>query len=122
MSISEGVFAENSNLEEITIKCPDLITISDYVDLSHLSMLRSLSFHGSGLQTIPENLVNYYDIQTLDLSSNPLNCDCNLAFLRQLLYQQNPVNLIGTCETPEKLSNTHLSRLSEDVSKMEKLK
>lgn len=113
LTLSEGVFTENTNLESILIKCPDLKTISDQVSLAHLSVLRSLSFHGSGLETVPEHLVNYYDMAELDLSSNPLNCDCRLAFLHTLLYQSNPVQISGVCATPAKLANTDIARLRE---------
>ena len=115
LTLSEGVFTENTNLESILIKCPHLKIISDQVSLAHLSVLRSLSFHGSGLETVPEHLVNYYDMAELDLSSNPLNCDCRLAFLHNLLYQSNPVQISGVCATPAKLANTDIARLREKV-------
>jgi len=113
LTLKEGIFAENTNLESILIKCPDLKTISDQVSLIHLSVLKSLSFHGSGLENIPEHLVNYYDIAELDLSSNPLHCDCQLKFLFNLLVQPNPLQLSGICASPSKLASTDLLRLRE---------
>eukprot|EP00092_Neocalanus_flemingeri_P029420 GFUD01031945.1.p1 GENE.GFUD01031945.1~~GFUD01031945.1.p1 ORF type:complete len:556 (+),score=149.18 GFUD01031945.1:228-1670(+) len=113
LNLNEGVFAENTNLESIVIKCPDLKTISDQLSLNHLSVLKSLNFHGSGLENIPENLVNYYDIAELDLSSNPLHCDCQLKFLFNLLVQPGPLQLSGICASPAKLANTNIARLRE---------
>ena len=121
LTLNDGIFAENTNLESILIKCPDLKTISDQVSLIHLSVLKSLSFHGSGLENIPEHLVNYYDIAELDLSSNPLHCDCQLKFLFNLLVQPSPLQLSGICSSPAKLANTDLLRLREKVGKLSDL-
>jgi len=110
LTLKEGIFRENTNLESILIKCPDLKTISDDVSLVHLSVLKSLNLHGSGLQSIPEHLTNYHDLTTLDLSSNPLHCDCNLAFLHSL---PPGIQLSGVCSSPDKVANTDIRRLRE---------
>jgi len=114
--LKEGVFSENTNLERILIKCPDLKTITSDINLIHLSVLKSLILHGSGLESVPEHLTNYYDLTTLDLSANPLNCDCNLAFLHNL---PPAIQLSGICSTPERLANTDIRRLREKDYKCE---
>jgi len=110
LTLKEGIFRENTNLESILIKCPDLKSISDDVSLIHLSVLRSLNLHGSGLQSVPEHLTNYHDLATLDLSSNPLHCDCNLAFLHSL---PPDIQLSGVCSSPDRVVNTDIRRLRE---------
>jgi len=116
LTLKEGVFRENTNLESILIKCPDLKSISDDVSLVHLSVLRYLNLHGSGLQSLPEHLTNYHDLTTLDLSSNPLHCDCNLAFLHNL---PPDTQLSGVCTSPDRVAHTDIRRLREKDYKCE---
>lgn len=83
-NILPGAFGQNTQLKSLMIKCLHMTSISEDVSLHHLQELSQLSFHGSGLTTLPKHLVNYPDLTTLDLGSNPLHCDCHLKFLYAL--------------------------------------
>jgi len=111
--LEEGIFKENTNLETIYIKCPQLKTLPEHLDLKHLSVLKTLSFHGSGLSSLPRNIFNYEDLESLDLSGNPLDCDCKLQFISNLLSLPRPVSVSGACAEPERLENIQLRELSE---------
>ena len=91
--IEEGIFSLNTNLESIEIKCSLLTSIPETISLKHLPDLKHLSFHGSGLETIPHDLAHYHDLITLDLESNPLNCNCSMLLLYRLLTLPNPVQV-----------------------------
>lgn len=112
--VEEGIFSLNTNLESIEIKCSLLINIPESVNLKHLPDLKHLSFHGSGLNSIPHDLAHYHDLQTLDLESNPLNCNCSLVLLYRLLTLPNPVQVTGTCAQPDTLQDAPLTFLSEE--------
>ena len=94
LTLDPGIFRQNTNMETIKIRCPGLTTVSEEVSFKHMPALHSLSFHGSGLETVPRNLAKYQDLATLDLGSNPLRCDCNLEFLYKLLTAPVPVEVI----------------------------
>ena len=100
--IEEGIFSLNTNLESIEIKCSLLTSIPETVSLKHLPDLRHLSFHGSGLETIPHDLAHYHDLITLDLESNPLNCNCSMLLLYRLLTLPNPVQVYWSVKVVEK--------------------
>ena len=112
--LEEGLFRENTNLESIYIKCPQLKTLDQHLDLKHLSVLKSLSFHGSGLSSVPGLMFNYEDLTSLDLSANPLVCDCSLDFLYILLTESRAVRVSGVCSQPDRLANRKLSDLAEE--------
>ena len=112
--LEEGIFKENSNLETIHVKCPHLKSLPEHLDLKHLSVLKRLSFHGSGLSSLPRNILNYEDLHSLDLSGNPLDCDCRLQFISPLLSLPRPVKVSGVCAEPERLQNVQLRELSEE--------
>lgn len=113
--LEEGLFRENTNLESISIiKCPQLKTLDQHLDLKHLSVLKSLSFHGSELSSVPRNMFNYEDLTSLDLSGNPLVCDCSLDFLYILLTENPGVHVNAVCSKPERLANKKLTDLAEE--------
>jgi len=112
--IEEGIFSLNTNLESIEIKCSLLRSIPETVSLKHLPDLKHLSFHGSGLETIPHDLAHYHDLITLDLESNPLNCNCSMLLLYRLLTLPNPVQVTGTCALPDNLQDKPLTYLGEE--------
>ena len=114
LSLEELIFKENTNLETIRIKCPKLKSLPENLDLKHLSVLSKLSFHGSGLSSLSRNIFNYEDLQSLDLSANPLRCDCELDFISPLVSLPQPVRVSGVCSEPKRLENIQLSELSED--------
>ena len=112
--LEEDLFRENTNLESIYIKCPKLRTLPQYLNLKHLSVLNSLSFHGSDLSSLPQNMFNYEDLTRLDLSANPLVCDCSLDFLYILLAESPDVSVTGVCSEPDRLANRKLTDLAAE--------
>ena len=93
-TLDKGLFSQNTNLESIKIRCPTMTSVSEDASLKHLSMLQNLSFHGSGLETLPWGLANYQDLVSLDLGSNPLHCDCSLVNVFSLMTLPQPVKVI----------------------------
>ena len=112
--LEEGLFRENTNLESIYIRCPQLRTLPQHLNLKHLSVLTSLSFHGSDLSSLPRNMFHYEDLTRLDLSANNLVCDCSLDFLYILLSDSPAVTVTGACSEPARLANRKLTDLAEE--------
>ena len=79
--------------------------------LSHLSQLSHLSLSTSGLSSLPSSLLSYLDLSTLDLSHNPLLCDCHLSFLLEMLRVKPGLQLLGTCQEPQELHGQELRSL-----------
>ena len=53
--------------------------------LASLSQLTSLHLADLDWRTVDRELVQWAGLQTLDLAYNPLECDCHLAWLREVI-------------------------------------
>ena len=53
--------------------------------LASLSQLTSLHLADLNWRTVDRELVQWSGLQTLDLGYNPLECDCHLAWLREVI-------------------------------------
>lgn len=83
-----------------------------------LANLKQLYLRGNGLETLDSIILNYaVSLEILDIRNNPLNCDCNLKWLINVLYMyanQSSYNLpafIPFAEQQQQL-RLELSRVS----------
>jgi len=108
LSLEAGLFRLNTNLEQLVLRCPGLTSIPPRLRLGHLSVLKQLDLHGSGLTSLPAALLPYTDLALLDISVNPLHCDCRLSFLARA----GPTRLVGSCVSPASQAGKQLADLS----------
>ena len=105
---------KNRVLQVLEFRCPSLSFHPDF-SLSHLSQLTSLSLHGSSISSLSPSLLNSISslpqLTSLDLSHNPLLCDCHLLPLVDLLRESPELNLHGSCAQPPHLHGQQLDGL-----------
>ena len=87
-SIGKVAFVNKPNLKTVTINNnPKLTKISPFAFGSESSKLTDLDLSGNALRTLDKHLVDWYDLQAMDLTGNQWDCSCNLAWLRDVLDQ-----------------------------------
>lgn len=83
--VQAGAFASNTNVEAITIAANKALTEVQEGAFSGLPHLRHIVLRDNALTTLAEGVFTWSELQTLDVSENPLQCDCRLVWLRNLL-------------------------------------
>merc|ERR1719481_1693052 len=103
LELQEGIFSENTDLETITIsRCEKLEDIKESVHLTHLPLLKEVSFHGCSLKSLPESLLPWEDLALLDLSSNPISCNCDLLGIILARLRNQDFQIVGQCRSPNR--------------------
>ncbi|XP_017489520.1 PREDICTED: chondroadherin-like protein [Rhagoletis zephyria] len=114
-SVQNGAFNANTNLEHLNLSSNKMLQEVQENALGGLPHLRHVILKENDLRTLAEGLVPWSDLQTLDLSDNPIVCDCQVLWLRNLLVSKNSSNdkLVGVmCAYPEPMRKEPLSQLS----------
>ncbi|XP_050336389.1 insulin-like growth factor-binding protein complex acid labile subunit [Bactrocera neohumeralis] len=114
-SVQNGAFSANTNLEHLNLSSNKMLQEVQENALGGLPHLRHVILKENDLHTIAEGLVPWTDLQTLDLSDNPIVCDCQVLWLRNLLVSKNSTTdrLIDVmCVYPEPMRKEPLAQLS----------
>ncbi|KAK7597706.1 hypothetical protein V9T40_009931 [Parthenolecanium corni] len=112
VSIERGAFADNLNLESISlVSNKRLSRVADRV-LTGLPNLKDLVLRDNGFSTFKESLAAWPELRKLDLSDNPLECECSLVWLRDLLFQRNTTHVL--CASPAALRDRPLRTLTNE--------
>ncbi|KAL3847440.1 hypothetical protein ACJMK2_018347 [Sinanodonta woodiana] len=95
-----------------------LVQISNNPKLNYISPkafwnikdLRTVLFKNNSLTTFRENLIYWDSVDNVDLSSNPIRCDCNLRWMTDPSVFHNNTNVINSikrlvCASPEEYYN-----------------
>merc|ERR1711935_1297636 len=83
--IGENSFGSMADLEEIQIAFNRQLRHMDPASFGSLSNIKYLDISYDALTQIPQSLVPWQQLLHLDLSGNPWNCDCEAAFLKNVL-------------------------------------
>ncbi|KAH8372180.1 hypothetical protein KR093_010472 [Drosophila rubida] len=116
--VLSGAFAANANLETLNLSANKMLVELQEGALSGLPHLRHVVLKANALTTLAEGLFPWQDLTTLDLSENPLSCDCRVMWLRNLLVAKNasqPEEQQASellCEFPERLRGEALRHLN----------
>jgi hypothetical protein len=109
-----NLFLLMPKLISIDLQRNQLIQIPTEFPLS----LRELELGNNRLKTLTINNNNTFQFLTLDLSSNPLNCDCNIKPLYHWLLKHFQSELVPyvqwICAQPNELSGKQLGSLLEN--------
>lgn len=115
--IESGAFSENGNLESITIASN--IALNDIQDgvFNGLTHLKSVVLKGNALTTLSEGRFAWNELQMLDISDNPINCDCRVLWLRNVLVGRNTTQNEPSvnCVAPERLRGKNLAEITSDL-------
>lgn len=113
--VMNGAFATNSNLEYLNLSSNKMLGEVQEGALSGLPHLRHVILKANALTTLAEGLFPWKDLTTLDLSENPIACDCRVMWLRNLLISKNGTSdpiIEVLCEFPERLRGESLKNLN----------
>lgn len=115
--VQSGAFATNPNLESIVLTANKGLVELQEGALSGLPHLKKVILRGNSLTTLAEGLFPWYNLETLDLTENPIVCDCRLAWLRNLLASRNISQTLEhvLCAAPERLREEPLKILSLEL-------
>lgn len=115
--IEAGAFTDNGNLESIIISSNIALTdIQDGV-FNGLSHLKSVVLKGNALSTLNEGRFAWNELQMLDISDNPIVCDCRVLWLRNVLASRNTTQNEPSviCASPERLRGRNLAEITSDL-------
>ncbi|XP_050080437.1 leucine-rich repeats and immunoglobulin-like domains protein 1 [Anopheles maculipalpis] len=122
--VESGAFAQNTNLEEIVIASNKALTDIQEGALSGLPHLRRIVLKDNALSTLTDGMLSWNELVELDLSENPLLCDCQILWLRNLLVSRSNVTAAGhtptqqipvVCAAPDRLRDQVLQSLSPEL-------
>lgn len=108
--IERGAFAENLNLETVVLVSNKKLRELDEGVLEGLPNLRHLVLRENALESLPEAVASWGELRGLELTDNPIRCDCKLLWLLKLTNQRNLTNV--QCSSPTHLRERSLKSLS----------
>ncbi|XP_067647517.1 leucine-rich repeat and immunoglobulin-like domain containing-NOGO receptor-interacting protein 4 [Eurosta solidaginis] len=113
--IMNGAFSTNGNLEYLNLSSNKMLHEVQEGALSGLPNMRHVILKANALTTLAEGLFPWRDLITLDLSENPISCDCRVMWLRNLLVEKNGTSDAISevyCAFPERLHGEALRNLN----------
>ncbi|XP_055600413.1 insulin-like growth factor-binding protein complex acid labile subunit [Uranotaenia lowii] len=116
--IESGAFSANANLEEIVIASNKGLSEIQDGALTGLPHLKRLVLKDNALTTLSDGLFTWSELVELDLSENPIVCDCRILWLRNVLVSktnnsQNQIPVV--CASPDRLREQVLQSLSPEL-------
>ena len=114
MELKVENFADNVKLEVVNItQCTGLTEVFPKT-FRNMPFLRILNLRDNGLATLEETVADWQRLDYFDTSGNPLECDCQLAWLNSLLAQKT--NLPRPyCSGPDEMKGRHLGEKSAEL-------
>lgn len=111
-TIERGAFNDNANLESIFLNGNKrLLTMEDGA-LAGLPNLRHLVLRDNAFTSFSESLVAWNELRRLDLSENPITCDCGILWLSVVLAARNSSPVV--CSEPQELRGRSLKGMAAD--------
>lgn len=119
--IQSGAFATNTNLEYVTIASNKFLHEVQEGAFGGLPYLKYVILRDNALTTLDEGLFPWNKLHTLDLSGNPMMCDCRIQWLHDFLIERN-ISETGDepqknvyCDAPERLRGEPLQAISSTL-------
>ncbi|XP_020724019.2 insulin-like growth factor-binding protein complex acid labile subunit isoform X2 [Bombus terrestris] len=100
ITVERGAFSDNANLETLVLNSNKRLTTMEDGSLAGLPNLRHLMLRDNAFTGFSESLVAWNELRRLDLSENPLVCDCSLLWLAEVLVPRNSSPVL-CAEPPE---------------------
>ncbi|XP_053688910.1 protein artichoke-like [Sabethes cyaneus] len=94
--IERAAFQTNTNLESIAIDSNKALTELEEETFSGLLYLKHLSLRNNGFERLDENMFSWNSLRTLDISDNPINCDCYYSKLLHRLQTASRISYNAT--------------------------
>lgn len=110
--IKKGVFNENLNLETINFSSNKRLSTIENGAFMGLPNLRNLMMRNNAFSSFAEAMVMWQELQQIDLTENPLMCECSMLWLKELLARRNTSHV--DCAGPAPLKGKSLNSLGSD--------
>lgn len=112
--IQKGAFNDNLNLETIVLANNRKLDTFEDSALVGLPNLRHVTLRDNAFKTFSESVLSWNELKSLDLSDNPVYCDCQLLWLAKLISTKNLTSV--QCAQPVPLRDKSLRTLgAEDL-------
>lgn len=87
--VQNNAFMDNGNLRTIRFLSNEELSQFESAAFHGLPYLKELILKNNAIESIRENLYEWDNLKTLDLSDNPLRCDCHLLWYKTFLNIRN---------------------------------
>lgn len=94
--IEKTAFQTNTNLENIAIESNKALSELEEETFSGLLYLKHLSLRNNGFERLDEGMFSWNSLRTLDISDNPINCDCYYSRLLHRLQTASRISYNAT--------------------------
>lgn len=118
-AIAEDAFTRTPNVEQVILENNRLLQHLPDKLFSQLRALKHVSLRGNSLQFIPSRAVPIERLDSLDVSLNPLVCNCSIEWLwNHLRFHETIGNYLNNssavrCGGPAHLENEYVKNLSK---------
>lgn len=110
--VERDAFADNLNLENLILASNKRLSVIEDGSLAGLPNLKHLVLKENAFESFPESLLSWSELKRLELTDNPLLCDCALLWLRELLAERNFTS--AQCHGPKHVRERHLRTVSAE--------
>lgn len=93
--VQNNAFIENGNLRVIRLTDNEQLSQFESLAFHGLPYLKELKLKNNAIESIRENLYEWDNLKILDLSDNPLRCDCHLLWYKAFLNVRHSSNSRG---------------------------
>jgi Leucine-rich repeat (LRR) protein len=83
--VQNNAFMSNGNLKSIRLTNNEMLSQFESTAFHGLPYLKELILKNNAIESIRENLYEWDNLEILDLSDNPLRCDCHLLWYKAFL-------------------------------------
>ncbi|XP_056645598.1 insulin-like growth factor-binding protein complex acid labile subunit isoform X2 [Diorhabda sublineata] len=108
--IEKGAYSDNLNLETIILVSNKKLTTLEDGALVGLPNLKHLVLRENNFRTLSESVTSWNELRALELTDNPINCDCQLLWLLISINSKNITNV--QCHAPLQLRDRSLRTLT----------
>lgn len=111
--VEKGAFEENVNLESVIITNNKKLAVIEEGTLLGLPKLKHVSLRDNAIITLSEAVFVGKELRQLDITDNPLFCDCQMLWLQDLLNEKSNFTQLQ-CASPKHLKDKYLRTLTAD--------
>lgn len=97
-TIEAGSLSENRNLESLSFIGNKKFSQIESGALTGLPKLKTIVLRDNAFHTFSESLVNWAEMRRVDVSENPLECTCQVLWLRNLLLNREEPALAAAAD------------------------
>ncbi|XP_047987884.1 leucine-rich repeat and immunoglobulin-like domain containing-NOGO receptor-interacting protein 4 isoform X3 [Leguminivora glycinivorella] len=111
--VEKGAFEDNINLETVVLANNKKLSVIEEGTLLGLPKLKHVTLRDNAIASISETVFVGKELRQLDITDNPIVCDCQLLWLHELLNEKSNFTQIQ-CAEPLHLKDKYLRTITAD--------